>query len=232
MSLRVAVSAAPVREQVVVNLRSAIAESLFEPGRRLVERELCDMLGVGRSSVREALRQLEAEGLVVIQPNKGPTVASFGPGQEKQISDIFETRAVLEGLMGRLFCQRASDAQVQKLCRIYDSLKERLAAKDYLGIFRIKTRYYDLIAAGCDNSIASSQQRILRFRLTVLRGRAMTSWWQYLAEESVGEVEWIIEAMLARDANEAERASIRNMEGAKRRALVVLAGEDEGAREP
>ena len=65
----------PLRNEVIERLRSAICKQLLPQGSRLIERQLCEMLGVSRTLVREALRQLEAEGLVTIIPNRGPSVA-------------------------------------------------------------------------------------------------------------------------------------------------------------
>ena len=68
---------APVRQQTVNNLRNAIVQGRFKPGERLLEKELCKFTGVSRTSVRESLRQLEAEGLIEMIPNKGPVVATI-----------------------------------------------------------------------------------------------------------------------------------------------------------
>src|SRR5215468_11609515 len=71
----------PLRDQVVRDLRQSIIGGRFAPGNKLVEREMCDLLGVSRTLVREALRQLEAEGWVRIIPNRGPFVASLTPNE-------------------------------------------------------------------------------------------------------------------------------------------------------
>jgi len=70
----------PLRNEVIERLRSAICKQLLPQGSRLIERQLCEMLGVSRTLVREALRQLEAEGLVTIIPNRGPSVAVLDKG--------------------------------------------------------------------------------------------------------------------------------------------------------
>ena len=76
-SLRIKRRTTTLRQQVLEALRNAILDFQFKPGDRLVERELCEMTGVSRTSVREALRHLESEGLVENVPNKGPTVATL-----------------------------------------------------------------------------------------------------------------------------------------------------------
>src|SRR5450631_2619119 len=84
----------PLRQQVVEILRKAITECVFEPGGRLIERELCEMLGVSRTTLREGLRQLHAEGLLDLAPNKGPTIPILSL---KEAASVYAVRAELEG---------------------------------------------------------------------------------------------------------------------------------------
>ena len=107
-TLRVERKPAPIRTQVLDNLRKAILTRQLAPGQRLIERELVEMTGVSRTSVREALRAVVAEGLVSTAPNKGTAVATLSSEQARQ---IYEVRAVLEGLAGRLFVENATEVQ-------------------------------------------------------------------------------------------------------------------------
>src|SRR5271167_1412107 len=95
-------SAAPLRKQVLDELRQSIISGRLSPGERLVERELISMMGVSRTVIREALRQLESEGLVAIIPNKGPIVRTL---TWEEAQDLYAIRAVLEGLAARLFVE-------------------------------------------------------------------------------------------------------------------------------
>ena len=81
---RIATVAAPVRSQVVEMLRAAITSGQFAPGQRLIEKDLCDLMGVSRPSVREALRQVESEGLIVTIANRGPTVSQLSEARYRQ----------------------------------------------------------------------------------------------------------------------------------------------------
>ena len=83
-----------LRRLVEDKLRGAIASGRFQPGQRLVERELCELVGVGRTSIREALRQLEAEGLVHSIPNRGPVVSTISVAEARE---LYAVRALLEG---------------------------------------------------------------------------------------------------------------------------------------
>ena len=96
--LRVERKPAPIRTQVLDNLRLAIVERRLAPGQRLIERELVELTGVSRTSVREALRELAAEGLVTVIPNKGTVVTSVSAEEARQ---LYQVRSALEGLAGR-----------------------------------------------------------------------------------------------------------------------------------
>ena len=94
-----------VRAMVAQKLREAIMSGTLKPGQRLVERELCEMTGVSRPSIREALRLLEADGLVNTVPHRGPVVSTISLEEAKQ---LYAARAVLEGFAGRE-CARLRD---------------------------------------------------------------------------------------------------------------------------
>jgi DNA-binding GntR family transcriptional regulator len=105
-------AAAPLRLQVLDELRQSIISGRSAPGTRLVERELITMLGVSRTVIREALRQLETEGLVATVPNKGPIVRELSASEAK---DLYSIRAVLEGLAAQLFTHNAGKIEIDKL---------------------------------------------------------------------------------------------------------------------
>ena len=101
--------AAPVRAQAVEAIRAEIISGVLSPGQKLVERELCERLDVSRNTLREACRQLEAEGFLVIPPHKGPTVARL---TDEEARAVYEVREALECFAVRLFVERASDEQL------------------------------------------------------------------------------------------------------------------------
>src|SRR5262245_43468932 len=112
LSVQVERVAAPVREQVLHQLRRAMRDMPLEPEPLPVERELVARTGVSRTTIREALRQLAAEGLVTTIPHKGAIVAS--PPLERA-AELYEVRAALEGMAARQFAERATDAHVDAL---------------------------------------------------------------------------------------------------------------------
>lgn len=102
----------PLRDIVFQTLRKAILTGELEPGERLMETQLGEKLGVSRTPIREAIRKLELEGLVVMVPRKGAQVSQF---TEKDIEDVLEIRAALEALAAKLACKKMDDRAFLKL---------------------------------------------------------------------------------------------------------------------
>lgn len=155
-------AAAPLRRQVVDELRQAIITGRLEPGVRLVERNLIEMLGVSRTVVREALRQLESEGLIAVLPNKGPVVRELTLAEAM---DLYSIRAVLEGLAARLFVENASAGQVDELARALDRTIDAYRRGDPQRILAAKNRFYDVLFAGANSPTLSSMLESLHARI-------------------------------------------------------------------
>src|SRR5688500_13786589 len=112
MAMELRVSVQSVQQQAVERLRAAILAGVFKPGDRLVEADLCARLGVSRPSVREALRSLEAEGLVNIVPNRGPQIPVL---TWQQAEEIYQVRALLEGEAAALCARRGAREHVESM---------------------------------------------------------------------------------------------------------------------
>src|SRR5579864_3211195 len=111
-SMRVGRVAAPLRDQVLEIVRGAILDFRYKPGQRLIERELIEQIGVSRTTIREVLRELDAEGLVTTIPQRGAIVVVPTP---EEATDLYDVRASLEALAARRFVERASQAQFSAL---------------------------------------------------------------------------------------------------------------------
>ena len=214
--LRVERKPAPVRAQVLDNLRQAIVQRQLAPGQRLIERELVELTGVSRTSIREALRELAAEGLVTAIPNKGTIVASVSAEEARQ---LYEVRSVLEGLAGRLFVKNATRAKhnalVQALRRI-----ERQVAKGS-GVLAAKNSFYDVLFEGGGNEALHMVVATLHARVSVLRSLSLSV--PGRPAESLAEMHDIVDAVLAGDADGAAQACSRHVEEAGKVALQTLA---------
>jgi GntR family transcriptional regulator, trigonelline degradation regulator len=214
--LRVERTPAPVRAQVLDNLRQAITERQFAPGQRLIERELVELTGVSRTSVREALRELAAEGLVTAVPNKGTVVTSVSAEEARQ---LYEVRSALEGLAGRLFAQHASPAQRTALVKAMQRI-ERLAAKG-APILAAKDSFYDVLFEGGGNDALRSVVAGLHARVSLLRWLSLSVPGRPV--ESLAELRDIVDAVLANDADGAAQACSWHVEQAGRVGLQALA---------
>ena len=102
----------PLRDVVFNTLRQAIITGEFAPGERLMEISLANWLGVSRTPVREAIRKLELEGLVIMIPRKGAQVAKI---TEKNLRDVIEIRSALEEFAASLACERIEEKEETEL---------------------------------------------------------------------------------------------------------------------
>jgi DNA-binding GntR family transcriptional regulator len=215
--LRVERKNVTLRDQVLEKLRGAILDFRFRPGQRLIERELCDRMGVSRTSVREALRHLEAEGLVRTIPNRGPVVAAVTADEARQ---LYEVRGALEAIAGRLFAERASDVQIEALSAAMEDLRQAYATADPRLILQTTARVYDSIFAGCGNEIIAQILRSLHARVTFLRATSLAA--PSRLPHSLAEMERIFEAVRTRDLDGAYQACSEHVSRASIAALDVL----------
>lgn len=196
--------AAPLRQQVVDNLRQAIIDGRLAPGARLTERELTDMMRVSRTVVREALRQLESEGLIAIIPNKGPVVRALTLAEAK---DLYQIRAVLEGLAARLFTEHASDEQVKRLSAALDVVIKAYAGEDAQQVLDTKNRFYDVLFEGAGSETLSTMLNTLHARIWRWRAMGLSHPERSAqrSKESVRNLRAMLGAIRKRDADAAER---------------------------
>ena len=101
-----------LRELALERMRAAIVEFHFKPGQRLIERDLCEQLGVSRSVVREVIRHLEAEGLVHTVPHQGPIVATL---DAETAAQIYELRSLLESAAAQAAATLAGAVDIEKM---------------------------------------------------------------------------------------------------------------------
>lgn len=191
--------AAPVRQQVADRLREALLQQRFLPGERLVERHLCDLTGASRASVREALRHLETEGLVVNVPQTGMVVASVSTEDAKA---IYAVRAVLEGLAAKLFTANASEEQRARLRTVAAELS---GTTDPMAVLAIKERFYEVLFEGAGSPIIPQIIRPLHTRVAVMRAQSLAH--EHRPEAAAKEILAILEAIEAGDGEAASEAA-------------------------
>jgi DNA-binding GntR family transcriptional regulator len=198
-------SAAPLRRQVLQELRQSIISGRLNPGARLVERELISMMGVSRTVIREALRQLESEGLVAIIPNKGPVVRTL---TLEEAQDLYAIRAVLEGLAARLFTQHADDTQVEKLDAALHGVADAFDTGDPERVLEAKNTFYDVLFEGARSQTLSSMIAMLHGRIRRWRAIGLSHPQRSAdrQQESIRNLRVMFRAVRSRDAKLAEQA--------------------------
>ena len=215
-------AAAPLRRQVADELRQSIISGRLAPGARLVERELIAMMGVSRTVIREALRQLESEGLVAMIPNKGPVVRELTLPEAK---DLYSIRAVLEGLAARLFVENADEAQFRKLQTALTVTAAAYKAADPEVLLGAKNRFYDVLFEGAGSETLSSMIDTLHARIRRWRalGLAHPQRSPRRSQESIKSLRAVVAAIKARDAEQAEKVMRDEVTRAAAEVIRLLA---------
>jgi DNA-binding GntR family transcriptional regulator len=210
----------PIRDQIASILRNAIINLDFAPGQVLVERDLCERTGASRPSVREALRQLEAEGLVESRNGRGTIVRVLS---DREVADLYEVRAELEGFATRLFSIRASDDQRAALRAALAELEEATASGEGRSprILTAQQVFYGVLFDGAGNPLLEQLVQGLQVRVAQLRATTLTA--PGRAEESFREITEIVAAIDAGDAAEAERVAVAHVQNAARVMADVAA---------
>jgi len=190
------------KQLVVRGMRDAILTGEVSPGQRLVESELMETFGATRGSVRSAIDDLAAEGLVERIPNRGARVRRVS--LDEAIS-ILECRAVLEGLLASRAATRATDAQIAALVTLGDQMTTAVQGGDVANYSRLNSQLHETVSAIGDQEVATEligrlRAQIVRhqFRLSMRPGRPQVSIKEHLA---------IIRAIEKRDPEAADRAA-------------------------
>ena len=161
----------PLRDVVFNTLRQAILKGELGPGERLMEIQLAERLGVSRTPIREAIRKLELEGLVLMIPRKGAEVARIS---EKSLRDVLEIRRSLEELAIELACQRMTEDEIDELDRTQEAFRRAVASQDVMLMAETDEAYHDIIYKGTNNNrlvqiINNLREQMYRYRLEYIK---------------------------------------------------------------
>ncbi|MBE7718629.1 GntR family transcriptional regulator [Lacrimispora indolis] len=161
----------PLRDVVFNTLRQAILKGELAPGERLMEIQLAERLGVSRTPIREAIRKLELEGLVLMVPRKGAEVAKIS---EKSLRDVLEVRRSLEELAIELACQRMTQESVEELEKKQEEFKQAVEDGNAMEIAETDEAYHDVIYKGTCNDrlvqmINNLREQMYRYRLEYIK---------------------------------------------------------------
>lgn len=192
------------------NLREFIMLGKLAPGMPVRERDLAEAFGISRTPLKEALRILETEGLIVYGVTRRPSVAD--PSLE-EINDWLRVQGALEALAGELACELASDAQLEEIERLNASIKEARDSDGKLEAFRRDMAFHAAIVAAADNAALAETHASYNARLW--RVRFLSSQREAARDATRQEHLEIVEALKTRDAVAARRALKKHLRTAE-----------------
>ncbi len=207
----------PLRDVVFNTLREAILKGDFAPGERLMEKQLAERLGVSRTPIREAIRKLELEGLVVMIPRKGAEVASI---TGKDISDVLEVRATLEALAVKLACKKMSEHDLDELNAVNEEFKSAADQKNVARLIEKDVEFHDVIFHASDNDkliniINNLREQIYRYRVEYIYKMKDYS-------DLVKEHDEIVQAIKERRGQEASVLALKHIENQEKSVLEFM----------
>lgn len=200
----------PLRDVVFNTLRNAILKGELKPGERLMEIQLAQRLGVSRTPVREAMRKLELEGLVLMIPRRGAVVAEI---TVEDLEDVLEVRAALEELAIRRACIHITEEQLCELKNAAAAFKNGLENNDLLICVEADMDFHEIIYQAAQNKrllqmLLNLREQMYRYRLEYLKDRRMH---KMLVEEH----ETIRHALKKHDVEKAGKAMRIHIENQK-----------------
>jgi DNA-binding GntR family transcriptional regulator len=184
-----------LHEQVVQRLRTMLVEGRIDAGAKLNERELAERLAVSRTPLREAIKQLAAEGLVELLPHRGAVALQLS---EQDVRDSFELMATLEGLSGELAAARITDAELVQIQAWHYEMLAAYTRRELSAYYRLNAQIHSAINAAARNPVLARTYAQVNARLQALRFRSNQdeAKWQ----RAVHEHGRMVEALGARDA--------------------------------
>jgi DNA-binding GntR family transcriptional regulator len=198
---------AAARRSVAERLRDDILAGVFPPGERLIELQLSERYDVGRAAIRAALVELDAQGLVRRETNRGATVRRISVAEAVEIT---EARAALESLVARRAAERATDAERGELARLLEDMTATVARDDKRGYSTLNRELHAALPRIARHQVADDLIHNLRnravhhqFQLSVMPGRA---------ERSLAQHRAIVEAVVAGDGDAADAAMRAHLE--------------------
>ena len=211
----------PLREVVFNVLRKEILRGDLKPGERLMEIQLANRLGVSRTPVREAIRKLELEGLVLMIPRRGAEVAKI---TEKSLRDTLEVRGTLEKLAVTLACQRIADKELEELKKAADHCGTFLKKNDIMGIAKADEKFHNVIYHATNNQklikiLSNLSEQVYRYRVEYLKHENAPA-------QIIKEHKQLLEAIEARDEELASKIADVHIENQAKSITDKLRSEE------
>jgi DNA-binding GntR family transcriptional regulator len=196
-------------DEVILAIRTAIVRGSLPPGGRLSEPALARQLGVSRTPVREAIRALEREGLVMRQPGRGLSVVEISVDD---VQEIYAIKSVLEGVAVRLACQRASDGDLERLYRYVRDMETLAGGADIGAYAEVSREFHAALIRAARSPRLTALHRIVDTPVQRLRVYSLSQ--PGRPPDSVREHRAVLDAIRRRDPDEAESLIRSHVDGA------------------
>ena len=206
-----------LRTKIYHRLKNAILDGVYKPGESLIEMKLAKELGVSRTPIREAIRQLELEGLVSSIPNKGVIVEGVTP---QDVEDIYTIRKTIEGLAARWAAEKISDVQLKELKDILDLMEFYTEKGNVEKLSELDSRFHDIIFKASNSRPLESV--LTNFHHFIQRARLVSVKASGRAVHSLKEHRRIYEALGAHNPDAAEKAMVNHVGSARTNLLPYL----------
>lgn len=212
----------PLRDVVFNTLRQAILKGELKPGERLMEIALADRLGVSRTPIREAMRKLELEGLVVMIPRRGAQVANI---TEKDLNDVLEVRIALENVAIEKACKRMTETEMGRLWLAAKEFEKTMEDGNLVKLAEADVTFHEIIYQASDNKrliqvLNNVREQIYRYRVEYLKEGE-------IREMLVKEHEELTKAIKERDIKKAQEISFRHIENQRMGIIKSIQAEND-----
>jgi DNA-binding GntR family transcriptional regulator len=191
----ISIPRASLHEQAATRLRQMLVEGAIAPGAKLNERELCELLQVSRTPLREAIKMLASEGLVELLPHRGAIAVAL---DEQAVRDTFEVMGGLEALSGELAAERITDEELAEIRATHYEMLAAYTRRDLSNYYRLNAQIHRAINAAAKNPVLSATYDRINARLQALRFRSNQDGAKW--KNAMREHEQMMEALAARDA--------------------------------
>lgn len=200
-----------LRGRIYSALRENILSGKYSAGESLIEKRLAEELNVSRTPIREAIRQLELEGLVESVPNKGATVKGIS---KKDMEDIYKIRMVLEGLAAKWAIEQITEEEVKKLTEAYELMEFYTGKSDIDAIAKLNTEFHDIIYSATKSTVLQHILKDFQIYVKWARHESLSSTGR--KETALGEHYDILKAFKERNAESAEKYLIIHVENSSK----------------
>ncbi|MBI5561119.1 MAG: GntR family transcriptional regulator [Deltaproteobacteria bacterium] len=159
-----------LRERIVEFVKDSVIKGRLKPGERVPEHEIAESLGISRTPIREAFRQLESEGFITVAPRKGAIVSPITP---KDVEDFYAIKSLLEGYAAREACKKFTEKEIKRLKSLNQQMTRCAGNNDVKEFFKLDNQFHETFLRACGNdklcTIAHQiVQQFERFRITAL----------------------------------------------------------------